>query len=95
MANHTDFGEWRVTHNDFRIYHALQPCTLEVADYADAEKLVNTVSAISAKDWATSKTVDEHLHALDFAVDLMHRHHEKGSADEPDAGNLKNPLKPD
>ena len=66
---HTDFGEWRVTHDNFRIHHALQPVTLDPADYSDPEKLVDTVATIAAKDWISSRTMDDLLQALEFVVE--------------------------
>jgi hypothetical protein len=46
---HTDFGEWRVTHDDLRIYQALQNCTLELTDYSDPQKMLETVSNIGGE----------------------------------------------
>jgi hypothetical protein len=71
--NHTDFGEWRVTHDDLKIYHALQNCTLELTDYSEAQKLLDTVAKVSAQDWITSKTLDDLQEALDFAIELWGR----------------------
>ncbi len=80
---HTDFGEWRVTHDDLKIYHASQPFTLDFVNYSDAEKLVAALAAVSAEDWVSSTTMDDLVRALDFALDLRiaHATDQAGSAD--------------
>jgi hypothetical protein len=90
--DHTDFGEWRVTHDDLRIYHALQPCTLELADYSDAEKLLATLAAVSAEDWASAKTIEDLIQALDFALELCSVH-KSGSSEKVDSEGLRKALK--
>ena len=90
---HTDFGEWRVTHDDLRIYHALQPVTLDLADYSDAEKLVDTVAAIAAQDWVSARTVDDLMQALDFAVEQMSKTQAKSAVKPIDVETIKKALK--
>jgi hypothetical protein len=90
---HTDFGEWRVTHDDLIIYHALQPAKLDLADYSGAEKLVDTVARIAAEDWASARTVDDLMQALDFAVEQLSRAPVKSAVKPIDVESIKKALK--
>ena len=76
---HTGFGEWRVTHDDLKIHHALRRVTLDLADYSEPEKLVDAVAGIAAQDWVSERTVNDLVQALDFAVGQMSKASTKGA----------------